>query len=47
MKSSTAGRPPRMRLIPDRAKISADGQDLSFITVRVEDKDGNSVPAGR
>ena len=40
----TAGSPARVRLVPDRAKISADGQDLSFITVRVEDKDGNLCP---
>jgi beta-galactosidase len=40
----TAGAPARVRLVPDRAKISADGQDLSFITVRVEDKDGNLCP---
>jgi beta-galactosidase len=24
--------------------IQADGEDLSFITVRIEDKDGNLVP---
>ena len=40
----TAGAPARLRLLPDRAKISADGQDLSYITVRVEDKDGNLCP---
>jgi beta-galactosidase len=40
----TAGPAARLRLVPDRAKISADGQDLSFITVRVEDKDGNLCP---
>ncbi len=40
----TAGAPARLKLIPDRAKIKADGQDLSFITVRVEDKDGNLCP---
>ena len=40
----TAGAPARVRLIPDRAKISADGQDLSFITARIEDKDGNLCP---
>jgi beta-galactosidase len=40
----TAGAPARLRLAPDRAKIAADGQDLSFITVRVEDKDGNFCP---
>ncbi len=40
----TAGAPARLRLIPDRAKLSSDGQDLSFITVRVEDKDGSLCP---
>jgi len=40
----TAGAPARIRLIPDRAKIHADGQDLSFITVRIEDQDDNLCP---
>jgi beta-galactosidase len=40
----TASEPARLRLIPDRTKLTADGQDLSFITVRVEDKDGNLSP---
>jgi len=40
----TAGAPSRIRLIPDRSAIDADGHDLSFITVRVEDKDGNLCP---
>jgi beta-galactosidase len=40
----TAGPPARITLTPDRAKISADGDDLSFVTVRVEDKDGNLCP---
>ncbi len=40
----TAGAPARIRLVPDRGKIAADGDDLSFITVRVEDKDGNLCP---
>ena len=40
----TAGLPARIRLIPDRTKIHADGVDLSFITVRIEDKDGNLHP---
>lgn len=41
----TAGPPARIRLIPDRAEIRADGQDLSYLTVRIEDKDGNLCPA--
>jgi beta-galactosidase len=40
----TAGAPARIRLVPDRAKIAADGYDLSFVTVRVEDKSGNLCP---
>jgi beta-galactosidase len=40
----TAGAAARVRLVPDRATIHADGDDLSFITVRVEDKDGNLCP---
>ena len=33
-----------MRLTPDREVITADGQDLSYITVDITDKDGNIVP---
>jgi beta-galactosidase len=40
----TAGPPARIRLLPDRNVIQADGDDLSFITVRIEDKDGNLCP---
>jgi len=40
----TAGAPARIRLTPDRTKIAADGRDLSFLTVRIEDKDGNLCP---
>jgi beta-galactosidase len=40
----TAGAPAKLVLIPDRSVIQADGDDLSFITVRVEDKDGNLCP---
>jgi beta-galactosidase len=40
----TAGAPANVRMIPDRAQIHADGQDLSFLTVRIEDKDGNLCP---
>ena len=31
-------------MIPDRKSIQADGQDLSYVTVRIEDKDGNLCP---
>ena len=40
----TAGAPARIRLTPDRSTIHADGDDLSFVTVRIEDKDGNLCP---
>jgi beta-galactosidase len=40
----TAGAPARVVLSPDRKAIGADGEDLSFVTVRVEDKDGNFCP---
>src|ERR1017187_8598828 len=40
----TAGAPARVKLVPDRATIQADGDDLSFVTVRIEDKDGNLCP---
>ena len=41
---TTAGKPARIILTPDRKEIAADGQDLSYITVRIEDKDGNLCP---
>ena len=40
----TAGAPARITLLPDRGTIRADGDDLSFVTVRVEDRDGNFCP---
>jgi beta-galactosidase len=40
----TAGAPARVTIKADRAAISADGDDLSFLTVRIEDKDGNLCP---
>ena len=40
----TAGKPAQIRLTPDRAEISADGRDLSFVTVDILDADGNLVP---
>jgi beta-galactosidase len=41
----TAGPAARISMVPDRTTIFADGSDLSFITVRIEDKDHNHVPA--
>lgn len=40
----TAGEPARIILEADRDRISADGRDLSFITVRILDEEGNLVP---
>ncbi len=40
----TAGKPAKIELVADRTQITADGNDLSFVTVRVLDKDGNLCP---
>ncbi|MCR8557690.1 DUF4982 domain-containing protein [Mucilaginibacter sp. BJC16-A38] len=40
----TAGAPAKIELLADRKNIKADGKDLSFITVKILDKDGNVVP---
>jgi Arabinogalactan endo-1,4-beta-galactosidase len=40
----TAGKPYGLKLETDRNKISADGNDLAYITVSVVDKDGNLCP---
>lgn len=40
----TAGSAARLVLLPDRDAITADGRDLSFVQVRVEDADGNLCP---
>ena len=41
---TTAGKPHHIELVADRSEINADGKDLSFITVRVVDKNGNLCP---
>lgn len=41
----TAGKPKRLVLRPDREKFLADGDDLSFVQVRVVDNQGMSCPA--
>ncbi|THU39741.1 DUF4982 domain-containing protein [Niastella caeni] len=41
---NTAGEPARLELAPDKKILHADGKDLSFITVRIVDKNGNLVP---
>lgn len=40
----TAAESKKMRLTADRTQITADGEDLSFVTIEVIDKDGNLVP---
>ena len=40
----TAGGAAKIRLIPDRTKISADGQDLSFVIIEVTDANGRLQP---
>jgi beta-galactosidase len=41
---TTAGAAARIRLTPDRARIRADGQDLSFVTVEITDRGGRLRP---
>jgi len=40
----TAGKAAKIEMMADRKIIKADGKDLSFVTVRVVDQDGNMVP---
>jgi beta-galactosidase len=40
----TAGKPAKIELLADRNSINADGKDLSFITVKITDENGNLVP---
>lgn len=40
----TAGKPHHFVLIPNVKALSADGEDLCYVTVQVADKDGNIVP---
>jgi beta-galactosidase len=40
----TAGKPARIELITDKTKLKADGTDLSYITARITDAQGNLVP---
>ena len=40
----TAGEPARLIVRPDRKQIAADGEDLSYVEVRVVDNDGNLCP---
>jgi beta-galactosidase len=40
----TAGAPHHIKLVTDHQKLAADGQDLAYITARVEDAQGNLCP---
>lgn len=40
----TTGAPARLEIQTDRSRITADGEDLAFITVRVADAQGWTVP---
>ncbi|MDQ8202159.1 glycoside hydrolase family 2 TIM barrel-domain containing protein [Pelagicoccus sp. SDUM812003] len=40
----TTGAPAAIRLVPDRAAIRADRNDLSYVTVEIVDANGNRVP---
>lgn len=42
--TKTAGAAARLNLEPDRARIRADGRDLSFVAVTITDKSGLVVP---
>lgn len=42
----TAGDPAKITLHPDRKVIAADGKDLCYVTVRIEDKHGTLCPNG-
>ena len=43
----TTGPAAKLTLSPDREKITADGKDLSFVTVKVADKAGLLVPRSK
>jgi beta-galactosidase len=39
-----AGEPSKLRVTPDRKKIDASGEDLSYLLVEAGDQDGNLCP---
>ncbi len=43
----TAKAPAKINLSADREELQADGYDLSFVTVRIEDAEGNLCPEAR
>ena len=44
LKGLGVGKVSKIELLADRSQISADGKDLSFVTVRILDAQGNVVP---
>lgn len=40
----TSGNPAQIKLTADRTEIKADGQDLTFVTVEIQDKEGIIEP---
>jgi beta-galactosidase len=40
----TTGAPAKIVLTPDRTAINADGEDLSYVTIRIVDKEGRVCP---
>ena len=40
----TAGLVARLRLVPEKTVMKADGQDLAYVEIRAEDERGNVVP---
>ena len=40
----TAGKAAKIKLLPDRKEILANGQDLSFVTIEIIDENGNFQP---
>ena len=45
--TKTAGVPAALKAMSDRNTIRSDGKDLAFITVRVADKEGTTVPVAK
>ena len=43
-KQETTGEPASIALIPDRAQIKADGEDVSVVTVEAKDNRGRPIP---
>ena len=40
----TAGAPAKLELMPECKKVSADGEDVAYVTVRVCDAQGRTCP---